>query len=217
MPVQTLRGITLLLLLCQHVGFLSASTKTSTKKLVVCEGHSASLSCDNGLIHVLAANYGRTNCKTCSAGRRPAQLLNTKCVEKESLYKMTVRCNGRKNCSVPAQNRVFSDPCYGTYKYLQVSYECRSLMQSITCEGAKSVISCEKGVLSIHHANYGRRDLALCPHKLGTSPQCYSPQTASICSRCCKKKSCNLDASNAVFSDPCFGNYKYLEVTYYCL
>lgn len=38
-------------------------------------------------------------------------------------------------------------------------------------------------VIWIHHANYGRRDLVTCPHKLATSSDCYCPQTSSLRSR----------------------------------
>ncbi|KAF4096509.1 hypothetical protein G5714_022478 [Onychostoma macrolepis] len=213
MMVQKLSGITLLLLLCQHACFLSASHKKS----LICEGGSAYLSCDSGYIHVLNANYGRTDRRTCSTGRPPAQLSNVHCFEETSLRTMTVRCNGRKSCSVSAVNSVFSDPCPWTYKFLQVSYECRPLKQSITCEGTKSVISCgKKGVIAVHHANYGRRDLGTCPDNFVTRSDCYFTQTSSMRSRCNGKRTCDLDASNSVFSDPCRHVYKYLEVTYSC-
>ncbi|XP_026056185.1 L-rhamnose-binding lectin CSL2-like [Carassius auratus] len=204
-------GITLLLLLCQHACFLSANSPA--KQSVTCEGGSLFLSCDWGFIHVLDANYGRTDGSICSVGKPYDQLSNVHCFQETSLHTMSTRCNGKKSCSVQAVNSVFSDPCYWTYKYLHVSYECRPLKQSITCEGTQSVITCDRGVIAIHHANYGRRDVAPCPDKIS---DCYYPETASMRSRCDGKKSCHLDASNSVFSDPCFGVFKYLEVTYSC-
>uniref|UniRef100_A0A8C1SFG6 L-rhamnose-binding lectin CSL2-like n=1 Tax=Cyprinus carpio TaxID=7962 RepID=A0A8C1SFG6_CYPCA len=214
MLVQKLSGVTLLLLLCQHACFLSATG--IAKKSVTCEGGSASLSCRSGFIHILGANYGRTNGKTCSAGRPPGQLSNVHCSSKTSLQMMATQCNGRKSCSVHAVNSVFNDPCVGTYKYLQVSYECRLVKQHVTCESFRGDITCEKGVISVHHANYGRQDLATCPHKLATTTHCYSSQTARMRSRCNGKKSCHVLASNSVFSDPCKNVRKYLEVTYSC-
>ncbi|XP_059384627.1 L-rhamnose-binding lectin CSL2-like [Carassius carassius] len=211
MLIEKRSGITLLLLLCQHACFLSASYQI--RKSVTCEGQSASLSCDSGFIHVLVANYGRIDGRICSAGQRLESLSNVHCFQKTSLHIMTTRCNGKKSCSVQAVNSVFSDPCYGTYKYLIVSYECRPLKHSITCESSESVIVCDKGVIAVHHANYGRRDVAPCPAK---TSDCFYPQTASISSRCNGKRSCTLTASNSVFSDPCVGVYKYLEVTYSC-
>ncbi|KAK2885414.1 hypothetical protein Q8A67_016251 [Cirrhinus molitorella] len=214
MMVQKLSGITLLLLLCQHACFLSASNKAINS--LVCEGGSAFLNCDLGFIHVLNANYGRTDRTTCSGGQRLLQLANVHCVQKTSLHTMSVRCNGKKSCSVSAKNSVFSDPCAWTYKYLQFSYECRPQRQAINCEGTQSVITCEKGNIAVHHANYGRRDTGVCPYILAIQ-HCYFPQTFSMRSRCNGKRSCHLYASNAVFSDPCYGVPKYLEVTYSCV
>ena len=38
----------------------------------------------------------------------------------------TVRheCDNRRHCVVTATNGVFGDPCVGTFKYLQVKYDC---------------------------------------------------------------------------------------------
>ncbi|XP_043081349.1 L-rhamnose-binding lectin CSL3-like [Puntigrus tetrazona] len=275
MVAQKLSWITLLLLLCQHACFLSARrAKTS----LVCEGGSAHLSCDVGYIHVVSANYGRTDHKTCSVGRPFKQLSNNHCFEETSRRTMTVRCNGKKRCSVFAVNSVFSDPCPWTYKYLQVSYECHPQRHSIACEGTRSVIGCEKGVISVHHANYGRRDLGiclidlcverplvmsmrqircslthvtmsimlvfLCQYALGLikvikanygrtdRTTCASGKPAhqtsnircvrgsylrTMSTRCDGRKSCSVPAVNSVFSDPCVGTFKYLEVHYVCV
>ncbi|XP_067283970.1 L-rhamnose-binding lectin CSL3-like [Pseudorasbora parva] len=186
------------------------------RSVVACEGNSASLQCDTGFIKVLNANYGRTDCTVCATGKPAHQLSNNNCKKADSLSIMSARCDGLKSCTVSAVNSVFSDPCVGTYKYLTLSYDCIPAKRNVTCAGQKSIIECEVGVLSIHHANYGRRDLETCPHKLATTCDCYSPQTSSLVSSCNGKKSCQLDASNSVFSDPCVGVHKYLEVTYSC-
>ncbi|XP_052450601.1 L-rhamnose-binding lectin CSL3-like [Carassius gibelio] len=215
MLVQKLSGITLLLLLCQHACFLSASG--NAKRSVTCEGDSASLSCGSRFINVLRANYGRTDGRTCSAGKPPGQFSNVHCSSETSLQTMATQCNGKKSCSVQAVNSVFNDPCFGTYKYLEVSYECLKPKQHITCEGFRADITCGKGVISVYYANYGRRNLATCPHKFATSTHCNSDQTARMRSRCNGKQSCHVQASNSEFSDPCVGIYKYLEVTYSCI
>ncbi|XP_053480421.1 rhamnose-binding lectin-like [Ictalurus furcatus] len=75
-------------------------------------------------IRIISANYGRTDSITCSLGRPPRQLSNTNCYSFSSLYNVVVRCKGRRSCRVPATNSVFSDPCFGTYKYLKVVYIC---------------------------------------------------------------------------------------------
>ncbi len=36
------------------------------------------------------------------------------------------RCDGRNSCSTGVTNAWFgSDPCYGIYKYLEVTYKCK--------------------------------------------------------------------------------------------
>uniref|UniRef100_A0A3B3V6H7 SUEL-type lectin domain-containing protein n=1 Tax=Poecilia latipinna TaxID=48699 RepID=A0A3B3V6H7_9TELE len=92
------------------------------KSLVACEGAVARLHCEGQAIYVTSASYGRTNKKTCSAGRPADQLENTECYT----YREEVgeRCNGKQWCKVRASNYVFGNPCYGTYKYLEVEYIC---------------------------------------------------------------------------------------------
>ncbi|XP_014827723.1 PREDICTED: L-rhamnose-binding lectin CSL3-like [Poecilia mexicana] len=99
------------------------------KSLVACEGAVARLHCARGqVIYVTSASYGRTNKKTCSAGRPADQLENTECYT----YREEVgeRCNGKQWCKVRASNYVFGNPCYGTYKYLEVEYICYEVPQS---------------------------------------------------------------------------------------
>uniref|UniRef100_A0A3B5QNW3 SUEL-type lectin domain-containing protein n=1 Tax=Xiphophorus maculatus TaxID=8083 RepID=A0A3B5QNW3_XIPMA len=73
-------------------------------------------------IYVTSATYGRTDKKTCSAGRPADQLENTECFTYAE--EVGERCNGKQWCKVKASNYVFGDPCYGTYKYLEVEYIC---------------------------------------------------------------------------------------------
>ena len=44
-------------------------------------------------------------------------------IHKCSVYVFN-RCDGMSSCTVPVTNSVFSDPCRGTYKYLDVSFTC---------------------------------------------------------------------------------------------
>lgn len=49
----------------------------------------------------------------------------TRLVFKFSLFVSSLcRCNNRTQCGVVAGPDVFPDPCPGTYKYLEVQYEC---------------------------------------------------------------------------------------------
>ncbi|XP_067110827.1 L-rhamnose-binding lectin CSL3-like isoform X2 [Osmerus mordax] len=92
---------------------------------VICEGHQGTLSCGSGsnVIRVLRANYGRTDNETCSSGHPPNQINNTDCLNPTTFLLVADLCKGH-SCSLYASNSVFSDPCYGTYKYLYVVYWC---------------------------------------------------------------------------------------------
>lgn len=39
-------------------------------------------------------------------------------------------CDGHPSCSINATNSVFSDPCPGTYKYLEVEYSCPERLET---------------------------------------------------------------------------------------
>uniref|UniRef100_A0ABM5G8I1 Adhesion G protein-coupled receptor L2 isoform X7 n=1 Tax=Pogona vitticeps TaxID=103695 RepID=A0ABM5G8I1_9SAUR len=88
-----------------------------------CEGYSIDLRCPGSdVIMIESANYGRTDDKICDAD--PFQMENTECFLPDAYKIMTQRCNNRTQCIVVTGSEVFPDPCPGTYKYLEVQYEC---------------------------------------------------------------------------------------------
>uniref|UniRef100_A0A672MY55 L-rhamnose-binding lectin CSL3-like n=1 Tax=Sinocyclocheilus grahami TaxID=75366 RepID=A0A672MY55_SINGR len=91
---------------------------------VTCHGGYGYLKCKNGKIQINAANYGRTDKITCSHGRPSEQLQNTNCYSPNALSFVSKSCNGLENCEVYATHMIFTDPCFGTYKYLAISYFC---------------------------------------------------------------------------------------------
>ncbi|XP_054912748.1 L-rhamnose-binding lectin SML-like isoform X1 [Poeciliopsis prolifica] len=106
----------------------SGESLPEEKSLVACEGTVARLYCEEGqAIYVTSATYGRTDKKRCSAGRPADQPKNTEC--STDAGKVGERCNGKQWCKVKARNYVLGDPCYGTYKYLEVEYICYDVPQ----------------------------------------------------------------------------------------
>uniref|UniRef100_A0A671KEB0 Adhesion G protein-coupled receptor L3 n=1 Tax=Sinocyclocheilus anshuiensis TaxID=1608454 RepID=A0A671KEB0_9TELE len=88
-----------------------------------CEGYPIELRCPGtDVIMIESANYGRTDDKICDSD--PAQMENTRCYLPDAYKIMSLRCNNRTQCAVIAGPDVFPDPCPGTYKYLEVQYEC---------------------------------------------------------------------------------------------
>uniref|UniRef100_A0A671QWA7 Adhesion G protein-coupled receptor L2a n=1 Tax=Sinocyclocheilus anshuiensis TaxID=1608454 RepID=A0A671QWA7_9TELE len=88
-----------------------------------CEGYPIDLRCPGSdVIMIESANYGRTDDKICDAD--PFQMENINCYLPDAFKIMSQRCNNRTQCIVITGPDVFPDPCPGTYKYLEVQYEC---------------------------------------------------------------------------------------------
>uniref|UniRef100_A0A8C6SHB7 SUEL-type lectin domain-containing protein n=1 Tax=Neogobius melanostomus TaxID=47308 RepID=A0A8C6SHB7_9GOBI len=199
--------------------FLRAEQKT------VCQQSTAGLSCGRGwVIHIDSADYGRSDRTTCSRGRSSNQLQNVHCAASGATDRVAWMCDGKSHCSVTASNSVFDDPCYGTYKYLQVSYscKCKAIEQKTVCELSTADLTCGLGqVINIDSADYGRHDRTTCsqgrPSEQLQIVNCASSGATNRVAEMCNGKShCSVRASNSVFGDPCYGTYKYLQVSYSC-
>ncbi|XP_056121883.1 adhesion G protein-coupled receptor L2-like isoform X4 [Rhinichthys klamathensis goyatoka] len=88
-----------------------------------CEGYPIDLRCPGSdVIMIETANYGRTDNKICDADT--FQMENINCYLPDAYKIVSQRCNNRTQCVVVTGSDVFPDPCPGTYKYLEVQYEC---------------------------------------------------------------------------------------------
>ncbi|XP_043072934.1 adhesion G protein-coupled receptor L2-like isoform X6 [Puntigrus tetrazona] len=88
-----------------------------------CEGYPIDLRCPGSdVIMIETANYGRTDDKICDAD--PFQMENINCYLPDAYKIVSQRCNNRTQCVVITGSDIFPDPCPGTYKYLEVQYEC---------------------------------------------------------------------------------------------
>ncbi|XP_068738040.1 uncharacterized protein, partial [Montipora capricornis] len=82
---------------------------------------SQNISCEGGAtISVLKATYGRDDNETCPN----KYVFTTNCSAESSLSVVQGICNDQASCNLIAINSVFGDPCFGTFKYLRVTYEC---------------------------------------------------------------------------------------------
>ncbi|KAF1600961.1 UNVERIFIED_CONTAM: Adhesion G protein-coupled receptor L3, partial [Eudyptes pachyrhynchus] len=113
---------------CVSVLILAAFSRAPVPMAVVrrelsCESYPIELRCPGtDVIMIESANYGRTDDKICDSD--PAQMENIRCYLPDAYKIMTQRCSNRTQCAVVAGPDVFPDPCPGTYKYLEVQYEC---------------------------------------------------------------------------------------------
>ncbi|XP_067096491.1 L-rhamnose-binding lectin CSL3-like isoform X1 [Osmerus mordax] len=209
-PLLTL-GVLILLACC---------VSTGADRRVACEGQKTTLNCGSSKIKVLRANYGRTDRRVCACGRPYCQTVKTNCVNRRTLPVVKSRCDGRTSCSLVASNTWFSDPCYGTYKYLDVTYTCLRPKRVVSCEWGVSRLRCGWGTIRVQRAVYGRRSRSVCSSGQSwfktRNTRCARSVTSSMARRCNGRKACNVRASNRVFGDPCRGTYKYLDVNYTC-
>ncbi|KAK3533163.1 hypothetical protein QTP70_012415 [Hemibagrus guttatus] len=132
MGAQCARQQTTWLWLSFPAGFSRAALPFGlVRRELSCEGYPIDLRCPGSdVIMIESANYGRTDDKICDAD--PFQMENINCylpdaykIMSQSLL-MSKRkwCNNRTQCIVITGTDVFPDPCPGTYKYLEVQYEC---------------------------------------------------------------------------------------------
>ncbi|XP_072537155.1 rhamnose-binding lectin-like [Salminus brasiliensis] len=200
--------------------FAAQGLLISAENAITCYGNVQRLSCDSGLISVKSAIYGRTDSTTCSAGRPPVQVQNTQCSLKISL--ISKRCNGQRVCEFKTDVLGSPDPCVGTYKYYNTTYDCIQGRVRVLCEDSYGTLDCGNEVIQIINANYGRTDGTTCseglPGSLIGNTNCYAPDTlTSVATVCNGRSSCPVQASYTIFTDPCVGISKYLTVSYFCL
>ena len=103
-----------------HVQVRYRCVRRSARSLVrVCEHSRRVIGCHwPKKINILSANYGRlTGGHVCGGPIR-----TTNCRAAWSLGKVRGDCQGRSYCTLHATNSKFGDPCYGTFKYLEVRF-----------------------------------------------------------------------------------------------
>uniref|UniRef100_I3JB65 SUEL-type lectin domain-containing protein n=1 Tax=Oreochromis niloticus TaxID=8128 RepID=I3JB65_ORENI len=90
---------------------------------VTCDDSLANLQCgESQVLLIHGADYGRRDSTTCSLNLPASQLQNVQCSKPISI--LADSCNGKSNCTVKVSSSVFGDPCFGTYKYLEMAYSC---------------------------------------------------------------------------------------------
>uniref|UniRef100_A0A3P8R4S4 Adhesion G protein-coupled receptor L1a n=1 Tax=Astatotilapia calliptera TaxID=8154 RepID=A0A3P8R4S4_ASTCA len=123
------------------------------RRELACEGYPIELRCPGSdVVMVETANYGRTDDKICDAD--PFQMENTQCYLPDALKIMSQRCNNRTQCVVVAGVDVFPDPCPGTYKYLEIQYECvpyKVDQKVFVCPGSLLSIQPASSLLEVEH------------------------------------------------------------------
>ncbi|XP_028265303.1 L-rhamnose-binding lectin SML-like, partial [Parambassis ranga] len=192
---------------------------TGAEKMTTCGNAVHRLSCETGVISVQASMFGRTDAAICATGRPAGEVANTACSLNGVLDIVKTRCNGKKACELSPATFP-SDPCGDTFKYIETTYLCIPANRLVVCEQNLLHIDCPQGqVISIHGADFGRRDKTTCSYKQEPGKiqnvECSNP-TNKVAERCQGRPNCWMRANNAVFDNTCANTYKYLEVAYSC-
>ncbi|XP_078366563.1 L-rhamnose-binding lectin CSL3-like isoform X2 [Oculina patagonica] len=203
-----------------HCGKKKRPAKTETS-VTVCEGESEKISCQgNQKIQITAADYGRSAKDVCPAF---LQDHNTNCHSPGALEITKNECEGHPECALYANNAEYGDPCFGTKKYLTVSYQCKpakpNVMEKVrVCEDDQHSINCPgKRKIDIEYANYGRLTGGHVCGSFILTKDCKAAGSMSIVQDDCQgENTCVLEANNGKFGDPCLLTQKYLEVHYRC-
>jgi len=89
--------------------------------LILCEHMDKDIECPHGeVIKITYANYGRTDGTTCPSDH----ILTTDCTDATHTTTLQEHCDDKNECRVWSRNSFWGDTCSGTFKYLDVDYDC---------------------------------------------------------------------------------------------
>lgn len=187
--------------------------------------------CDKQEIDIVSAFFGRTDRKVCQSGLDwlGAWAWNVNCHAGNALEVTRGECQGLSSCELNANTAEYGEPCFGTKKYLKVTYRCIGQItagdtkRERVCENQHLSIECpEKRMIDIVWANFGRLKGS---HVCGDGffglfswyQKCHNANSlATVRRECQDKEYCSLQATVSRFGDSCWGTKKYLEVRYRC-
>ncbi|CAL6315431.1 unnamed protein product [Bathycoccus prasinos] len=161
----------LALVLNGGVKFASAYDEQS----IVCEHKTASISCPTGeLISIVDGWYGRTEaahvtgepvvCPHSATSNRNCPFHKTGQYDAQKA-KIGGACEGKNICSVKASNGYFGDPCGGTFKYLNISYNCVDPSAKEDAKAEESAADLQAALAQAQANVETNKDATVCEHK----------------------------------------------------
>ncbi|KAH3755156.1 L-rhamnose-binding lectin ELEL-1-like isoform X3 [Dreissena polymorpha] len=145
-------------------------------------------------------------------------------VSNDRKLKCAWRCQNNADCLsfriVNGACHLLSDLSITSNDVLDVHEKCYAKTEIILCEGKMVTLTCSVAKkIQINWAMYGEDQGARHCSKTNTiTVRCLAENAMETVQNLCENRSsCEIEASNAVFGDPCQGVYKYLHVKYTCL
>ncbi|XP_060076784.1 uncharacterized protein LOC132556394 [Ylistrum balloti] len=144
--------------------------KDTDSQVTVCNGNVKTLKCPLRMeVRINEVFYGRVNAKTCG----PSPPVTKPCSTRSALTALRSQCAGKQSCSVTADPSLYTDPCPGIDKYLQVEYTCKPGCNLKSKDG-KTFYN-EANVAEIQKCGHGTRfdaELCTCVRSGSVAPLC---------------------------------------------
>ncbi|XP_072040247.1 zonadhesin-like isoform X2 [Amphiura filiformis] len=123
-------------------------------------------------------------------------------------------CDGNTECTERDGKR----GCYCQQGFVKQAGGCVDEALTYVCEHETMDLKCEGQFIYVTSALYGRQDSIKCPSSAITTTACAAENSLEVVQNLCNgKETCQVQASNGVFGDPCGGTVKYLEINYSCV
>lgn len=98
---------------------------------IFCDGW-VDMTCPGGTIGIVSAVWGRTVQNTVCVGSGFGSAMTTSC-RQDVTSQMVALCGGKSHCVESGQawsQLGLGDPCFGTWKYINVTYACATTLQA---------------------------------------------------------------------------------------
>nr|XP_046238183.1 rhamnose-binding lectin-like [Scatophagus argus] len=192
---------------------------------VACSGVNSELKCPDGeLIEVLAMDTGSVLNAKCDARNQQASIYGTACLHPLMLGWVKSVCDNLERCRLPKPNiQMFTCPLLFE-PFIQLTYKCKAknpeMKEAVACENDVAKLQCEKGVIAILEAKYGRLDEVTCINGTSSMTFCSSPLAKKVVQESCAlENKCEVEVSSENLGIPihCDMLAKYLYVSYICI
>ncbi|XP_038570114.1 L-rhamnose-binding lectin CSL3-like [Micropterus salmoides] len=191
---------------------------------VACPGVNSELFCPKGsVIEVLSMKHGLKSAAICADRTQPAVTSEKNCIDNRMIAWVKLVCDNMEHCRLPKPHPMEFLCDYSSDNFILTTYKCNlkrtDLQTTVICQGQAQDITCEKGVLHIVKASFGRFDENTCTQTPSTMTYCASAEADERVKKMCNNKNkCNIIASPDYLGKPtyCDNLPMYLTVDYVC-
>ena len=199
-----------------------------------CKGQFIDIDClKHGVVKVFHANYSRSP-GICGTPGIPDSI--PVCHNTTALTSLLLKkCDGRPGMCSLFLERIFDDPCEGTWDFVEVYYTCiiqeegpwssygllRYIPNKATKESPMSFVVqvMRKGIFTfaMRHSDVLVQNVIRVCTQVSKQAHCTAQDSLSTVRGLCQERtSCIVPATSGIPGDPCVGTYKCMEIQYLC-